>query len=270
MRELPPRRCSAKTTAGDPCGHWRMVGSDVCQTHGGMAPQVRAAALRRVSLAEALARADRRPPAEILADTLHTADVMLRRAVEATGAGLATVDELAGVVGHLERAEQFARSVIGLGIEERRTRVAEEQGQAMFDVFSRVLGALGLSEEQRALVPELLRREIGALVAGERPAARPALAAAPPPSTVELDVVDHGPVDVEDAEPLAESTADAPPEPATAPLAAQEGVESAEVVSPADPSRPAYGDPVPPRGHLGASPSVTLDGARGWAPMWPR
>jgi hypothetical protein len=41
------RRCSARRTNGLPCTHWAMRGGWVCQTHGGRAPQVRAAAERR-------------------------------------------------------------------------------------------------------------------------------------------------------------------------------------------------------------------------------
>jgi hypothetical protein len=50
-----------------------------------------------------------------------------------------------------------------LGIDERVIRMAEQQGAAMYGVFSRVLVGLGLSPEQMAQVPGLLEREIRAL-----------------------------------------------------------------------------------------------------------
>lgn len=59
------------------------------------------------------------------------------------------------------------KAAIAAGVAERQIRLAERQGQEMAGVFRRVLDALGLSTEQRALVPQLLRREIAALTAPE-------------------------------------------------------------------------------------------------------
>lgn len=163
-KALPATRCIARThRTGQRCKKLAVTGATVCWTHGGAAPQVRAAAAARVSLAEAMAREDRRSPVEILADTLHAADVLLKTALKAADGQMITPEQLAAVVGHLERAEQFARAVIGLGIEERRTQLAEAQGQLLFDVFSRVLGALDLDEERLARAPALLAEEIRAL-----------------------------------------------------------------------------------------------------------
>lgn len=45
------RVCTAHTRAGKPCGRWALHGTNVCQFHGGSAPQVRRkAALRLLSL----------------------------------------------------------------------------------------------------------------------------------------------------------------------------------------------------------------------------
>jgi hypothetical protein len=41
-------RCSARRTTGDPCGNYPSAGARVCRYHGGNAPQVRAAAERRL------------------------------------------------------------------------------------------------------------------------------------------------------------------------------------------------------------------------------
>ena len=56
-REFRPptdeQRCTATTSKGAPCSKFRVKGSAVCMTHGAAAPQVRAAAERRVADTEA-------------------------------------------------------------------------------------------------------------------------------------------------------------------------------------------------------------------------
>ena len=46
-------RCGRKTRSGTPCQAWPVAGTDVCRMHGGSAPQVRAAAERRLERAAA-------------------------------------------------------------------------------------------------------------------------------------------------------------------------------------------------------------------------
>jgi hypothetical protein len=43
--------CKAKTGRGAPCKAHAIAGGKVCRTHGGSAPQVQAAAMRRLALA---------------------------------------------------------------------------------------------------------------------------------------------------------------------------------------------------------------------------
>jgi len=43
-----PRRCHARTSAGNPCRKYAILGATVCATHGGSAPQVRAKAQQRL------------------------------------------------------------------------------------------------------------------------------------------------------------------------------------------------------------------------------
>lgn len=47
MRTRWAVRCTARRSSGEPCGRWSVVGGFVCPSHGGRAPQVRAAAERR-------------------------------------------------------------------------------------------------------------------------------------------------------------------------------------------------------------------------------
>jgi hypothetical protein len=116
--------------------------------HGGRAPQVQRAALRRRALADAVAAADPRSPGEILLDTLHVADVMLRQAIVGTGEAM-TPEQLSVVCGHLERAQSFARSVLQAGIQERQQQLAEQLGRHLLTAIDGVLADLDLSAEQR-------------------------------------------------------------------------------------------------------------------------
>jgi len=45
------RRCTAHSSSGERCKKAAILGGNVCQTHGGGAPQVRAAAMRRLEAA---------------------------------------------------------------------------------------------------------------------------------------------------------------------------------------------------------------------------
>ena len=65
-----------------------------------------------------------------------------------------------------DRCAGMAAKAIAAGLAERQVRLAERQGAAMYGLFSRVLESLGLSQEQLALVPALLEREIRALTGG--------------------------------------------------------------------------------------------------------
>lgn len=64
-----------------------MVGANVCHKHGASAPQVRAAAARRVTLAEALLAGDRRHPQEVLASALHQVDVLAGQTMQSIAGG---------------------------------------------------------------------------------------------------------------------------------------------------------------------------------------
>jgi len=80
--------CGARSQqTGRRCGRTLPDGAVVCHAHGGAAGQVRAKALARASLAEALANGDRRPAWEILLDSMHTVDVVARQIQDQVVAG---------------------------------------------------------------------------------------------------------------------------------------------------------------------------------------
>ena len=82
LRLIPPKRCVAIANSGNQCIRMAIVGATVCPMHGGNAPQIRAAATMRVTLAEALLTGDRRHPQEILASALHQVDVLGSQTVQ--------------------------------------------------------------------------------------------------------------------------------------------------------------------------------------------
>lgn len=163
---IPPLRCTATSKrSGVNCRRYAMVGTNVCARHGGIAPQVRAKAEERVTLAERLKTAPMRQTWEVLADTAHIADVLLQDARVSIEQGTFTPASLETLVSALERAHRLSTSNHHAGLAERKARFAEAQAGQMHQVFTRVLAGLGLTPEQKALVPQLLKREIeGVLV----------------------------------------------------------------------------------------------------------
>lgn len=90
-----PVKCSARTTAGEPCKRSPIKGGNVCATHGGSAGHVVAAARRRLmassdrvgALLLRIAEDEKTPPAVRLAairDVLDRAGVTVKQEVEVT------------------------------------------------------------------------------------------------------------------------------------------------------------------------------------------
>jgi hypothetical protein len=59
-----------------------------------------------------------------------------------------------------ERCANFATKAVAAGLAERQVRLAERQGELLAQVIRGVLDELGLSAEQRQLVPEVVRRHL--------------------------------------------------------------------------------------------------------------
>jgi hypothetical protein len=190
--------------AGKTCANSPNEGGKRCWRHGGNSPQAKAAAARRVAEAEAretMARAVRTlglpidiDPGKALLDEIHwTAGhvAWLRGKVQEledrdlvwgqtqTDQGIGpqgpvdTTTEKAGpnvwYTMYLTEREHLARVcalALKAGIEERKIKLAEDQGLLVADVIRRILGALGLTPEQQQLVPVIVPRELRALAGG--------------------------------------------------------------------------------------------------------
>lgn len=200
--EIP--RCTARSSqTGDQCRNRPVRGATVCSTHGGSAPQVRAAAAVRVlegDVAREIGRQGWEPvtdPVGAYAD--NAGEVLafkdrLRERVEqlddwtlriaAFGSGdedggqlMAMGEQVRAYVAayerSLDRAERTLARMISLGFDAKALKLREEEiyraaGERLIDPVMAILGDLGLTPEQQAMVPGVLRRRLREVaVAGE-------------------------------------------------------------------------------------------------------
>ena len=144
-------------------------GRGCCRFHGGNSPNHRVRA-RREAVAEAAATyAARRdlPPEEALAEVIG-----LTAGAVAWLAGRVAEDEtpdsdVVRVYGEeRDRLARVAKAALDVGLDTRRVQLAEAQGRLVAVVIQGVLQDLGLSREQRALAPEVVRRRLAELGPG--------------------------------------------------------------------------------------------------------
>lgn len=171
-----PRRCAATNRQGLRCGRFAMAGTTVCDVHGGKAPQVRRAAERRLATERARSELARlgEPAApvtdphgelaRICGEAVALVDVLRRH--------VATVEDVAGpevaaYLASLARAESALSAALRAGVEERSTRIAEEQGELLAGVLRNVIEWLFARWEAgvdvatvRGELPAVARREL--------------------------------------------------------------------------------------------------------------
>lgn len=147
MTLMRAQRCSARSKAtGNQCRRHAILGGGVCVVHGGQAPQVKAAAARRVTLAEALASTDRRHPQEVLASALHQVDTMAEHVLDAMRAGdLGTTPEMVSVAVDANRTRAgMAKLVLETGGEAWSASEAyRQQGDALAKICREMARELG-------------------------------------------------------------------------------------------------------------------------------
>lgn len=196
-------QCAAKAKGtGEQCRRAPIAGGTVCRVHGGASSRVQAAAARRVEeeaaaaeLAKAMATlghpAGNVDPAEALLDEIrwtHAHVQWLRSKVQGlssddlvwgrtqTDAGIGpqgpvdTTTEKSGpnvwyqmYLTEREHLVKVTSAALRAGIEERRVKLAEQQGDLVAAVVNRILAALNLTPEQAAQVPIIVPREFRAL-----------------------------------------------------------------------------------------------------------
>lgn len=185
--------CGAKKRNGDPCRAKPIPGGTRCVRHGGKAPQVRAAAARRVALqtldhemtvlgirdqypdvdpAAALLRVVSSTHAEVLyleqrVAELDDQDLAWGKVQHEKGVGpegpidktteKATEHVLVTQLRDArDRLARYSTMALRAGIEERRVRMAEDNAALIAGAIQRVLAALDLTETQQAQVPTVV------------------------------------------------------------------------------------------------------------------
>lgn len=177
-------RCTGRKKNGEQCKGWRVPGSTVCRRHL-INPVAKARAAMRAEVLHLGFNLDEVDPGEILlklvAQSSHRcaelAAELERHVAESPSLRQALVGEAYGEFGpvgeyvrglaQLEAAERdrcagFAAKAIAAGLAERTVRLAERQGEMLAEVLRVVLAdpVLGLSREQQAAVPGMIRRHL--------------------------------------------------------------------------------------------------------------
>lgn len=180
----PHTACTAHTRAGHPCRTPPVHGLTVCRMHGGSAPQARAAGVRRVQEAAAVAAVTRLnlnrdvdPGTALLEEVARAAGVVawlvekvgslpdddavvrgtrfVRR--KETSAGVETTTEVGAQV-HVwwamlererDRLTRACAAALAAGVEERRVRVVERQAEVMGALVREALEVAGVRDEGR-------------------------------------------------------------------------------------------------------------------------
>ena len=183
--EAPSPRaiCGAKTRSGKPCRQYPVQGATRCRMHGGLAPQVQAAARRRVLETRIAGELQRRgwapitDPVQAYADLAGEAwafkELLRDKLAELrdwTATNMLTgIPELQALVQVYERALDRAQRIltdmlrIGLTAEalnQARERPAREQAETFARVLDHLLALLALTPAQRQQVPDALAQAL--------------------------------------------------------------------------------------------------------------
>ena len=199
-------QCKAHRRNGDQCGNHAIKGAEVCRMHGGSIPAVRAKAAQRVAeqKAEKAMRLFAAPvdidPANALLELVQwtagevrywRAEVARIAEDEAEKLTWSQTSHEEGVSpgkfgGHFDkdvteavphvayrmltdaqdRLAKYAAAALRAGVEERRVRLAEDQGSAVAGAIRRILERLDLLEWQAEMVSTIVPEELRALTAG--------------------------------------------------------------------------------------------------------
>lgn len=191
-------RCKAHSRrTKKPCGQMPVQGQDVCRNHGGSSPQAKAAAARRAEQAQAaelvvtlgLPR-DVSPQDALLEEVHRTAGAVawLQEKVrevepDALGWGMTEFKDKTGgddwgktstfkatpsiwyelYTRERKHLVEVCAAALKAGVEERRVRLAESQGELLAQVIRNILTDLDLTAAQQQLVPDVVPRHLRAV-----------------------------------------------------------------------------------------------------------
>ena len=179
------RTCTGTTVSGRRCQKAPIAGAMVCRLHGGAAPQVKAKAAVRAELMHWGLDAPTVDPGETLLKLVSQSSARAERyAVELEELASehdtlrdALIRDIHGEFGPVgeyarglvtleaqerERCANWCVKAIAAGLAERTVRLAERQGALIADVLRSVMSdpTLGLSAEQRQVMPDVIRRHL--------------------------------------------------------------------------------------------------------------
>lgn len=161
------RRCKGRKSDGSPCRAYAMEGAMVCASHGGRAPQVRAAAAERLlqeQAAKELAKFSGAPPvddplsalAHYLGEAQEWAAACERRVEELKAVRFESklgIEQLRSEIGMYERACQrrdaLAVAMSKLAIDARISMIQARDAAKIVEGWQAACDAAGLDGEQR-------------------------------------------------------------------------------------------------------------------------
>lgn len=180
MEQRHPRKCTGTARSGNPCTRWAIKGGTVCPNHGGGAPQVKEAALRRVAAQVIAAKASR----EIAHEGIHAVEDPLAELGKLASGAQAMMLALGAQVNALtdvehfdakntphvrvavelyeramDRSHKFLDSLVRHGYMERQVRLAETEALLVSGVIRRVIQGMGLTKEQQLEASRLMAEE---------------------------------------------------------------------------------------------------------------
>jgi hypothetical protein len=183
------RQCTATAkSTGKRCARAALDGTNVCFYHGAEAPQVKQAAIKRVSERKALQKAERwlaRQGYEQIDDPLGELVNLASEATAYRELFRAQVDRLmeADEVRYEHRAGEQLRAemalweraadrclkvyseIVRLGIAERQVRIREAEIVLMAQAIRNILGRLELSPKQKTIAGQVVAEELRAIEA---------------------------------------------------------------------------------------------------------
>lgn len=183
-----PTLCNGHNNRGEQCGKTPIKGATVCRTHGGSAPQVRAAAEQRqlAAAADEALKASLWPgltnatPVKDPVASLERLAGALEQLVDQAGdrvtklqhvAGGKDLTQLRAEVTLLERALGHLRGVLvdmaRLGIAERHVQLEQERAALVVAAFMAAVEVAGLLPADRDLVVRTFLDRLGDVVPGE-------------------------------------------------------------------------------------------------------
>lgn len=176
-----PTKCTGHNARGLPCGNRPIRGGRVCSTHGGSAPQVKAAAEQRELEANADAEVrklwvglDQAQPVKDPIASLERLAGALESAVDVVGSKVNDLSHLAGGTGLtgmrgevvlLERLlgqlRQALDAMARLGIAERHVQLEQERAQMVTSAFLAAIAVVQLLPVDRDLVVRTFLEGLG-------------------------------------------------------------------------------------------------------------